>query len=216
MSIFQSDVSLFIVFSVVEMSTPLGHFRNFHNRPCPSSPGLCIKTRLSAQPLIWKWFFILIQIKLIFTRKVVHLASFWKRGFLELGNGLFFHKDISNRWLYSSAFFPLITRLRDGLKLLVKSVCDIAPKSLFWALDLCSRIWVRAVIGLLKKAIVDLPIRLKGSSKCTSGNSLSPLWAQKKNSGAALQMLLTRVCDMTQASDHLTHNNHRGPHNLLV
>ena len=34
-------------------------------------PGLCIKTRLSAQPLIWKWFFILMQLKLIFTRKVV-------------------------------------------------------------------------------------------------------------------------------------------------
>ena len=44
-------------------------------------PGLCFKTRLSAQPLICKWFFILMQIKLIFTRKVVHLASFWKWGF---------------------------------------------------------------------------------------------------------------------------------------
>ena len=44
-------------------------------------PGLCIKTRLSAQPLIWKWFFILMQIKLISTRKVEHLASFWKWGF---------------------------------------------------------------------------------------------------------------------------------------
>ena len=45
-------------------------------------PGLFIKTRLhvSAQPLIWKWFFILKQIKLIITRKVVHLASFWKWG----------------------------------------------------------------------------------------------------------------------------------------
>ena len=43
------------------------------NRPFPSSPK---KTRVSAQPLIWKSFFILMQIKLIFTRKVVHLASF--------------------------------------------------------------------------------------------------------------------------------------------
>jgi len=41
-------------------------------------PGLCIKARLSAQPLIWKWFFILMQIK-----QVVHLASFWKWGFLN-------------------------------------------------------------------------------------------------------------------------------------
>ena len=59
----------------------IGHFR--------VPPRLCIKTRLGAQPLIWKWFFILTQIKLIFTRKVVHLASFWKWRFLELGRGLF-------------------------------------------------------------------------------------------------------------------------------
>ena len=59
----------------------IGHFR--------VPPGLCIKTRLSAQPLIWKSFFILRQIKLILTRKVVYLASFWKWGFLELGSGLF-------------------------------------------------------------------------------------------------------------------------------
>ena len=61
-------------------SSAKGHF------PVPLS--LCIKTRLSAQPLIWKWFFILMQIKLIFTRKAEHLASFWKWGFLELCSGL--------------------------------------------------------------------------------------------------------------------------------
>ena len=59
------------------------------NRPFLSSPGLCIKTRLGAQPLVWKGFFFLRQIKLISTRKVVHLASFWQWGFLELGRGLF-------------------------------------------------------------------------------------------------------------------------------
>ena len=58
------------------------------NRPFPSSPSLCFKTRSSAQPLIWRWFFILVQIKLIFTRKGVHLTSFWMWGFLELGSGL--------------------------------------------------------------------------------------------------------------------------------
>ena len=58
-------------------------------------PGLCIETRLSAQPLIWKWFFILMQIKLIFTRKVVLSVSLWKLGFLELGSGLL------KRWIHS-------------------------------------------------------------------------------------------------------------------
>ena len=51
-----------------ETTTIIGHFR--------VPPGLCFKTRLSAQPLTWKSFFILMQINLIFTRIVVHLASF--------------------------------------------------------------------------------------------------------------------------------------------
>ena len=66
--------------------------------------GLCIKTRLSAQPLIWKWFLILIQIKLIYTRKVVHLASLWKWGFLELGSGLL--NDLK-RTKYPKKCFPM-------------------------------------------------------------------------------------------------------------
>ena len=40
---------------------------------------------------------------------------------------------------------------------------------------------------------VDLPIKLKGNSKCTSCNSLSPLRTQGKDFSAALQVLLTVV-----------------------
>ena len=58
----------------------IGHFR--------VPQGLCFKTRVGAQPLIWKSSFILMQIKLIFTRKVMHLASFWKWGFMALRSGL--------------------------------------------------------------------------------------------------------------------------------
>ena len=36
-----------------------------------------------------------------------------------------------------------------------------------------------------RQAIVDLPIKMKGNSKRTSGNSVSPLAAQYKNIGAA-------------------------------
>ena len=39
----------------------------------------------------------------------------------------------------------------DEIKPLVWSVCEIEPKSLYWAPHLCTRIWVRAMIGLLKK-----------------------------------------------------------------
>ena len=67
------------------------------NRPFPSSPGPLFQTRVGAQPVIWKPPLILMQIKLIFTRKVVHLASFWKWGFLELESGLFWwHKECSS------------------------------------------------------------------------------------------------------------------------
>ena len=44
-----------------------------------------------------------------------------------------------------------------------------------------------------EKAIVDLPIRKKGSFKRTSGNSLSPLGGQNKAIDAASQTTLTEV-----------------------
>ena len=53
---------------VVLVVGPIGHFR--------VPPGLCFKTRVGGKPLIRKSFFIVMQTKLIFTRKVVHLASF--------------------------------------------------------------------------------------------------------------------------------------------
>ena len=59
---------------------PIDHFR--------VSPSLCFKARQSAKPLIWQWFFIFMQIKFIFARKVLHLASFKKWEFSELGDGL--------------------------------------------------------------------------------------------------------------------------------
>ena len=57
--------------------------------PFPSCPRPLYKSRLSARPLISKPLFILMHTKLIFTWKVLHLGSFLKWEFLELGNGLF-------------------------------------------------------------------------------------------------------------------------------
>ena len=42
---------------------------------------LCFKTRLSAKLLTTSYFFILMQIKLIFSRKDFHLASFERESF---------------------------------------------------------------------------------------------------------------------------------------
>ena len=50
---------------------------------------LCFKARLSAKHWYENEFFILMHIKLIFTREVLHLASLWKQEFLELESGLF-------------------------------------------------------------------------------------------------------------------------------
>ena len=49
------------------------------------------------------------------------------------------------------------------------------------------------MIGLLKKLLFDEPVRLEGNLKHTSGNLLSPLVAQNKDLGTALQTLLVGV-----------------------
>ena len=59
------------------------------NRSFPSSPGPLYQNEVKCSTYDMEVIFILKQIKLIFTRKVVHLASFWKWRFLELGSGLF-------------------------------------------------------------------------------------------------------------------------------
>ena len=70
-------------------------------------PGLCIKTRLSEEPLIWKR---------LFTRKVLHVASFWKKGFLELGSNLLpvrMWKQNQGSWIcYKAQVFSL--QLKKG------------------------------------------------------------------------------------------------------
>ena len=115
--------------SLAQPQWQTGHFR--------VALSLCFKAKLSAKPLILKWFFyILMQIKLIFRRKVFHLASLWKREFLELGNGqlsiqIFFgpclwhddhvhrvrwsrkHGSLNQTNLYSELYFEWICTARN-------------------------------------------------------------------------------------------------------
>ena len=58
------------------------------NRPFPSPSGPLYQNEVKCSAFDKEMIFILMQIKLIVTRKVVHLASFWKWGFLELESGL--------------------------------------------------------------------------------------------------------------------------------
>ena len=57
--------------------------RTFDNRPFPSCLKSLFQRDTTCKSIDMKMFlfFILIQIKLIFTRKVLHLASFWKSDF---------------------------------------------------------------------------------------------------------------------------------------
>ena len=50
---------------------------------------LCFKARPSARPLIRKLFFYSHASNIHFHKRDVHLASFWKWEFLELGSGIF-------------------------------------------------------------------------------------------------------------------------------
>ena len=76
-----------------EHNHQIGHFR--------IASSLCFKARLSAKPLAWKWFFILMQIKLIFT--FWYLASFFEsEGFTNSTIGLYsfqwINHHISKSW----------------------------------------------------------------------------------------------------------------------
>ena len=85
--------------TLLTFKVPIVHFR--------VPQGHCFKTRVGAQSLIWKSFFMLMQIKLIFTRKAVHLASFWKWGFLALGSDLFSSSSICDE--FNCIFWALKT-----------------------------------------------------------------------------------------------------------
>ena len=77
-----------------------------------------------------------------------------------------------------------LPRLRN-YKTLDKSVCETASKSLFWALSVYQDVTTRHNRPV-KKAIVNLPIMMKG-------NSWSPLGTRNKDIGSSSQMLLTKV-----------------------
>ena len=81
------------------------------------TPGLCIKMRLSAQPLIWKWCFILMQIKLILARKVCTWPHFESEGFWNW-EGAYFFKVHTQKVLFFTAAFstPLLTFLISSLE----------------------------------------------------------------------------------------------------
>ena len=84
---------------------------------------------------------------------------------------------------------------------LVKFVYKTAPKSLFWAPPVYQDLSTRHDWPV-KKAIVNLPIRMKGNSKRTSGNSLNPLGGPEQGSRHCFADVTKRgqISSATQAS----------------
>ena len=80
------------MFSSDEQISPpslVSKFKSCMFRPFPSSPGPLFQNEGRCSAFDMEIIFIIMQIKLIFTRTVEHLASFWKWGVLELGSALF-------------------------------------------------------------------------------------------------------------------------------
>ena len=76
------------------------------------------------------------------------------------------------RQLYSLGHRQNLTLVSPSVKP-CQNLCS-GPSTVYQDLSTCHD-WP------VKKAIVDLPIRMTGNSKCTSGNLLSPLGAQNKD-----------------------------------
>ena len=89
-------------------------------------------------------------------------------------------------------------RLRNSAKILA-----LGP-------HLCTRIWVRTMIGLLKKAIVNLPIRMKGNLKRTSGDFIESIGGLEQGCRHCFADVTNRVNRSkityeTQAGNKATH-----------
>lgn len=75
-------------------------------RAIPSYSKPQFQSEAKCKTIDMKMNFILKQIKVIFTRKVMHLASFWKGNVLEFGNGLL-HWNNCYLYLCHRTFFGL-------------------------------------------------------------------------------------------------------------
>ena len=89
-------------------------------------------------------------------------------------------------------FSPHIVE-REEIRSPLKTPAGEATYETALGLHLCTRIWVRVMIGLLKKPLSICQSGWKEILKRTSCHSLSPLGGLNKDTGAALQTLLTEV-----------------------
>ena len=85
-------------------------FFSCFNRPFPSSSGPLFQNEGRCSAFDMEIIFYSHAKKLLFTRKVLHLASFWKWGFLELRSGLYL-KIIFQNTCRIKSFFPYKDRL---------------------------------------------------------------------------------------------------------
>ena len=123
--------------------TGRGHFR--------VATSLCFKARLSEKPLMWKSFFILMQMQLIFTTKILHLPLCWKWEFLELRNNItyylpfglssqipnisnYFSSRDTNNWVFLNEFISIWTYTWNSQK---REPLVLWNDCIFWWLHVC-------------------------------------------------------------------------------
>ena len=126
---------------------------NSQDRHFPSSPSLCFKARLSATPLRWKWFFILVHVNFIFTsdNKVSALSfmaylfgkptwptyhcfehqyghcDFMRKGFIETVMYLWvsgFHEAISSKGNFQSELLSFRCKMKSFRSIMKSIRCN--------------------------------------------------------------------------------------------
>ena len=138
-----------------------------------------------------------VQIKLIFTRKVVHLASFWKWGFLELGNGLFIvylYAGINDDFFFSST-----TLYSVGHYMSIPYMVSIVQGLPFWHGKKFKRRFsttVGACVGnLLPNNLNQLVSQAMLSHTTDTGQRFVPSWK-----GIRYSMNTYQICERGAAS----------------
>ena len=85
------------------------------------------KVKCSAFDMEMVLIFILVQVKLISTRKIVHLASFWKWGFLELRMAYLFQSE--NKALYIAVWKIVSLALISCYRIMFCSLANLVMVS---------------------------------------------------------------------------------------
>ena len=96
------ELKIDIITNLLTLNFNLPSFKQqAHSRPLPSSPKPLFQSEATCKAIDVKIIsFYSHELKLIFTRKILHLASSWKWGFMDLFKGLW-NSEMARLWFSS-------------------------------------------------------------------------------------------------------------------